>query len=133
VPRAMRWLECPRPCQPQARVIAPTCARPLAAARRARGVCAERVSFHEQHGTLGEDADLVAHRAPAGGRILQVDAVRFQHDQIDPDLPGIAHNLRGAVAEDDLLPSGHLACFKIVAEPREVVAGRLFEAVVERR
>jgi hypothetical protein len=80
---------------------------------------------------LGEDADLVAHRAPAGGRILQVDAMRFQDDEIDPGLSGIAHNLRGAVAEDDLLPSGHPVRFKRVAEPREVVAGQLFEAIVE--
>jgi hypothetical protein len=35
------------------------------------------------------------------------------------------------VAEDDLLPSAHPTRFKSVAEPREVVAGRLFEAVVK--
>ena len=64
--------------------------------------------------------------------MLQVNPVRCQHDQIDPDLPGIAHDLRGAVAEDDLLPSGHPVRFNRVAEPREVVAGRLFAAGVER-
>jgi hypothetical protein len=97
-------------------------------------ICSRRtrpVSFQEEHGTLGEDADLVAHRAPGGGGILQVNPVRFQHDQIDPGLPGIAHNLRGAVAEHDFLPSGHPVRFKRMAEPCEVVAGHLFEAGVK--
>jgi hypothetical protein len=103
----------------------------FATSRRARGVHAERVSLHEEHRALGEDADLVAHRPPAGGGVLQVDPVRCQHDEISPHLRGIAHNLRGAVAEDDLLPAGHPTLFQRVAEPREVVVGPPFEAGVE--
>jgi hypothetical protein len=58
---------------PQERSISPNDERPLAAARRTRGVYAERVSFDQEHGTLGENADFVAHRAPVSGGILQID------------------------------------------------------------
>ena len=64
---------------------------------------------------MGENADFVAHRAPAARGILQIDPMRLQHDEIDPGFHGIAHNLRGAVAEDDLLPSGYRAFFKRAA------------------
>jgi hypothetical protein len=80
---------------------------------------------------LGEDADLVAHCAPAGGGILYIDSMRLQDDEIDPCLHGIAHDLRGTVPEGDLFSQRHCMFSKRMPEAREVVACLLFKAVIE--
>src|SRR5262249_61446905 len=69
--------------------------------------------------------------ARSGARALRAEAVRGEQDQINTGLHRIAHNSLGSIAVHNLLPPEDLALFKGSTEPRQVIAGALFDALIE--
>jgi hypothetical protein len=72
-----------------------------------------KASFNQQNGTLRPKADAVAHTAPAGAGRCRIEPRGSQDDEINGRLGGVAHALRGAIAEANCASAGYLSLLKL--------------------
>ena len=82
---------------------------------------AQPLPFDQQYWALRENTDLIAQCAPIPPRILKINPMRAQDDQLNTHFHGIADDFLGTIAKDDLLASRHMHFFELSSKSGEMI------------